>query len=317
MSRREGKSESGDVFHFFNRDSAMGIGGFEVGAFPVLFHAVDLSPVEFVIPQGVGFEANGFWKALATGLGSSGDQLGDFFFGSFFDFVRGFWPDDVSEGEASFVERGFHHVGGLLLLIDLAGVGHGGEVGEIGGVVGAVVEMPEGSLEGKCFGFLSAAHFEELLGLGKSRTRIGDTPLVGVMDGELPASGSAHREAADGDTIVIDAVVLLGMGEGFEAIDLACEFIGIGEAGVGMEDDGVGRGVLSRLGTTAFHEEDFVDLVVTAVEPEIEAVGFFTGEIVAHGDNESVGLHRAIDIGTEAPDDETSLFVPRCLAILQ
>ena len=135
------------------------------------------------------------------------------------------------------------------------------------------------------------------------------------MNGELPASGSAHRETADRDTVVIDAVVLLGMGEGFEAIDLAREFIGIGEAGIGMEHDGVDRCVLSGLGAAAFHEEDFVDLVVTAVEPEIEAVGFIAGEIVALGDDETVGLDRAIDIGSEAPDDEPGLFVPRCLAI--
>ena len=102
----------------------------------MLFHAVDLGPVEFVVAQGVGFEADRFRESLPAGFSSGIDEFGDLFFGAGFDFMRGLWSDDMSEREASFFERGFHHVSGLLLLIDLTGVGHGGEVGEIGGVVG-------------------------------------------------------------------------------------------------------------------------------------------------------------------------------------
>ncbi len=63
-----------------------------------------------------------------------------------FVFVTGLGADQALHLQAFGGHGFFHHVAGLFLAVDLAGVGDGGEHGEVGGVVGAVVHVPEGFL---------------------------------------------------------------------------------------------------------------------------------------------------------------------------
>ena len=56
--------------------------------------------------------------------------------------VAGLGADDVDQLDAVFRECPGHHVGGLLLAIVLAAIGHGRAVEQVEGVVGAVIKMP-------------------------------------------------------------------------------------------------------------------------------------------------------------------------------
>ena len=57
------------------------------------------------------------------------------------------------------------------------------------------------------------------------------------MHGEMPAGGAAHRKAAHGDSVFIDAIVLLDGFERFEHIDFAGELEGIAVASIRMQHD--------------------------------------------------------------------------------
>ena len=61
------------------------------------------------------------------------------------------------------------------------------------------------------------------------------------MRAEVPGGGAAHAEAADQGAVLIDGVLALDGVEGFEEIDLAGEAVGVAEAAVEVEHDGVAR----------------------------------------------------------------------------
>ena len=62
-----------------------------------------------------------------------------------------------------------------------------------------------------------------------------------MMDGEVPAGGAAHREAADGDAVVVDGVVLLDAVHRLESVDFAGELVGAAVAAVEAQDEGALR----------------------------------------------------------------------------
>ena len=90
------------------------------------------------------------------------------------------------------------------------------------------------------------------------------------MDGELPTGSAAHGEAADDDAIVVDGVTFLHVGERFEEIDLAGEFVGIAIATVEMEDESVGRSEFTGRLQAVVNEFEFGEFLVTAVKPGVE-----------------------------------------------
>src|SRR4029077_7923867 len=82
-------------------------------------------------------------------------------------------------------------------------------------------------------------HLEEPRGLGEPGTGVGGEPAIGIMYGELPARRTPHREATDGNAVVVDPVVALDGFDGFKHVDLTRELIGIAVAAVGVQHDRV------------------------------------------------------------------------------
>ena len=155
--------------------------------------------------------------------------------------VRGVGTDDVGEFDAFALEGGSHDVGGLFLAVDLAAVGDGGEVEEVYGVVGAIVPMPESLFPlGRGDGFV-LEDAEEFLCFGETRAGSGGGEFARIVDGKLPAGCAAHGESANDDAVFIDAIAFLYVGERFEEIDFAGEFVRVAVAAIKVEDEGVGR----------------------------------------------------------------------------
>ena len=186
----------------------------------------------------------------------------------------------MGEFDAFAGECGGHDVGGLFLFIDFAAVGDGGKVEEIYGDVGAVIPVPEFLFPRRRGNGFVLEDAEEFFGFGKPGAGGGGGEFAGIVDRELPAGSAAHRETADNDAIFIDAVTFLHVGERFEEIDLAGEFVGVTIAAVKVQDEGVGGNEFAG-GTEAVVEEfEFGEFLVAAVEPGVEAAGTFGGEVV-------------------------------------
>ena len=82
---------------------------------------------------------------------------------------------------------------------------------------------------------------EELLGLAESGAGSDGGPKPGEVRAESPGGRAAHAEAAHQRAVLVDGVLALHGVERFEEIDLAGESIGIAEAAVEVEHDGVAR----------------------------------------------------------------------------
>src|SRR5207248_2422789 len=107
-----------------------------------------------------------------------------------------------------------HDVAGLLLRVDLTGVGDQGEHREVEGVVGAIVEVHELlAVIGQGGPFAARVHLLIDAGFGEARAGGGGGPEVGVVDGDVPAGRAAHAKAGDDDAVVIDLVFALGLVE--------------------------------------------------------------------------------------------------------
>ena len=113
--------------------------------------------------------------------------------------------------------------------------------------------------------------FEEVGRLAEARAGIGGEPAIGVMHRELPRRSAAHREAADGDAVFIDAAPLFDRVEGFQDVDLAREFVGVAIAAVRVQDDGVFRRVLAEIAGAVVDEIQLAQRFAAAMKPQVAA----------------------------------------------
>ncbi len=108
--------------------------------------------------------------------------------------VRGLGADDVNQVDVQLCQRGLHHIRGLFLAIHFAAVRDGRTVGKIAGPGWAIVQLPQSLLvvgRGLTHIFL-LKEAEELGRLGKTSARVRGEPVIGIVCGELPASGPTH-----------------------------------------------------------------------------------------------------------------------------
>src|SRR5690606_12048704 len=114
-----------------------------------------------------------------------GDDLVEAGVGLLFGFglvlVGGLGAAEAFDGDVLLCGLAEHDDGGLFLAGEFAGVGDGGEHGEVFDPVGAVVPVPEGLLVVGGCGDVVGFELEELAGLGEAGAGGGGGPEVGVV----------------------------------------------------------------------------------------------------------------------------------------
>jgi len=130
------------------------------------------------------------------------------------------------------------------------------------------------------------------------------------MHGELPAGSASHGKSTDGNTIVVDAVILLRRFQRFEYINFTGELERIGITPIRMQHDGIRGRVLSTGPLLLIDEVDFAQTLSPAMKPEIAAIIAFPRKRVIVRDDQSIRLHCLIDFGNIAPHDQPCLSRP-------
>ena len=299
--RRTGQSRSWQrerqsryVFRI-DREFVGGELGVDVRPLPMLLQAVHRQPGIAVIAEGVRREPHLGRRRVAALFHDGVDFLRQLLLGFRLVGVLGVRADEVRERQPLALGGGNHHVGGLLLRVVGAAVGHGRAVEQVAGVVGGVVHVIELLFVPRRLDGLVLEDLEEVGGFAEAGPRRGGAPDARVVDGEVPAGRPAHREAADHHAVVVDGVVLLDAVHRLERIDFAGEFVGAAVAAVEAQDEGAGRRELGVRFLAAVDEIQFGQVLAAAVAPEIETVLFGRARLERRRDDQPVGLDGAVD----------------------
>src|SRR3990167_8479088 len=137
------------------------------------------------------------------------------------------------------------------------------------------------------------------------------------MHRHLPTPGTAHREAAYGNTIFIDAIALLGVVRRLEHVDLAGELERIAIAAIRMQDERIRRSNVAALPHSLRDERILAERFAATVKPEVKPEFLLAREAIRLGNHQPIRLHRLIELGTEASHDESRLCCPRSFALEQ
>lgn len=312
------EGEGGDVGE--GEPHLLGVGlehGFDAGGFPVLAEAFEVDPRHATVTEGVSDETDGAGEGIAAEGGGGIDAAVDFGFGFGGVLVAGVGAEDVEEVEVFELQGTFHGAGGLDLAVAFAAVGDGGDHGEVEGVGGGVVKAPEFLFPGAGLERFLLEDAEEFGGFAEAGSGSGGGPEGGVVDGEVPAGGAAQGETSNHETMVVDRVPRLDIGEGFPGVGFAGEPGAVAIAAVGVENERVGGGEFASPVHAFLEEGEFAQLFAPAMEPEVESVSVRGVGVVAVGDDETVGLDRSVDSGDIAEHDETGPGEPGHAAFVQ
>ena len=272
ITGREVEGETSDVRSLYFDRALVDQLGVDLGLLPVFDHAVDPDPMHAVIAEEVGGEGD-FLRRTDAAFGSDGGEASlDLDHGVRVDLMGGLRPDDVGEFHAELTHLAGHHVGGLLLLVELAAVGDRRSIAEVDGGVGGVIPSPESLLPGRDPGDVFVLEdVQKLRGLGEAGAGIDTAPAIGVVGTELPDSRATHGKAADEQAVVVDVVALTGVRVGLPEVDLAGHLVGAAVTAVKMEyQTVVGRELADVLPAIA-EEREFAQGLTTAMAPEVEA----------------------------------------------
>jgi len=162
-----------------------------------------------------------------------------------------------------------------------------------------------------------AGNFLKDVGVDETCAGRSSGPKASVMACEMPGGCAAHGETAHADAVFIDGIMFADVFERFESVDFADEFVGVAEATVRVEDEGIGRSEFAAIVFAVGDEAEFAEFGVAAVVPEIEAMLVVSGRTESGRNNEAVGLDGAVDFGFVAANDEAGCRVPRCLAVVE
>ena len=220
--------------------------GIDPGPLPVFFQAFESDPKTLGIAQRERRETDAPRNRVAAAGHDRIDPPVDLFFGLRVIRMRGVGTDDVSQLHALRLQCGGHDVGRLLLPVLFAAIGHGRTIEQVYGIVGAIVDVPQLLLVPRWGDLFVLKYPQEFTRLGKTGSRRGGREQARIVHGELPASRSAHRKATDHDAIVVDRVATFDVGQRFEQIDLAGQFVGVAVAAVEMHHESVGGRELAQ-----------------------------------------------------------------------
>ena len=289
---RHGERDGGDVGR---DDPDLVVAGRERGldasGFPVLPESVHRHPGPLVVPERVDDEADVLGQRVAAPGDDGVDPAIQLGFGGGFVFVAGLGADEVREREAFGGHRFGHHVGGLLLAVDLAAVGDERDHPDVERLGGRIVEAPKLLLPRRRTERLVLEDFEEIRGLAEAGAGRRRRPTAGIVRGEVPARGAAEREAAHDQPVLVDRVVALHVGERFPQVRLAGEARAVAVAPVEVEHERAPRRELAGVAHAVVEEGEFGQVLAPAVEPEIKAVAPAVMGVETLGHDQSVRLH--------------------------
>ena len=106
------------------------------------FEPIDGKPVHAIVFERVRHQPHVRRHALAAAAGQGGHAPLDLVARLRMNRMRGLRPDEVRELNALLEQRQLHHVGGLLLAVDLAAVGYRRAMPQVRRPAVAVVEVP-------------------------------------------------------------------------------------------------------------------------------------------------------------------------------
>ncbi len=231
--------------------------------------------------------------------------------------MAGVRSDEVGELDSFLLEGEGHHVGGLLLDVLLAAVGHGRAIEQIAGIVGGVVQVPELLLVQGRFDHFLLEDLQEFLRFAEAGAWGSRAPQTGIMRGQLPAGRPAHREAADDATGLVNGIACFDAGQRLQAVDLAGELVGAAVAAIQVQNDGVGGDELAGRFFPAIHKGQFRQLFASAMAPDVEPMLAGQAGLERRRHHQAVRLHRAIDLRDVAAHDQPGLRRPGRLALAQ
>ena len=94
------------------------------------------------------------------------------------------------------------------------------------------------------------------------------------MRGQMPCAGAAHRKASYHHAIAINVVLGADGVHGLGDIYLPGEFVGITEAAIRVQDDGIGGSERTRGIFALGKEREFSALFTTTRKPDVEWARF-------------------------------------------
>ena len=115
-------------------------------------------------------------------------------------------------------------IGGLFLTVELSGIGHGGDHPKILGPFVAIIHAEQLAFPSCWLQGLFLEDFKEVRSFAETGSGIGCGEGGWIVGCKVPGGGSAHGEAANGDSILIHPVVGTQHVESFIGIDLAGQF---------------------------------------------------------------------------------------------
>ena len=240
------------------------------GRFPVSFQPLHGNPMHARITQGPGCESEAMWEWIAPLGDDAVDAAIDFHLGGGGVVMADVLAEDVHQRQADLVHGHRHDVGRLLLRILGAAVGDRRTLIKIDRPVVAIVPVQQLLLIPGRFEFFLLELGEKVRRLGKARPRRRRGPAPGMMDREVPAGRSAHREAAHGDAVVVDRIMLLDVLQGLEGVDFAGEMVGVAVAAIRMQHEGVGRREPAGILQAIVEEIQLGQRFASAMKPDVQ-----------------------------------------------
>ena len=284
--------------------------GIHPGPLPVLGQTVHGHPEHLVVAERPGREANAMGQGIAAAGQNAIDAAVDLFPGLRMVGMSRVRSENMNQGHPFFGQGTCHDVGCLLLPIDGPAVGNDRAVEKVGGIVGAVVEVPELLLVPGRLDLFVLEHLQEVGRLGETGAGRSGGPEAGMVHRKLPAGRPTHREAAHRYPILINPAMLADVLQGFEQVHLAGELVGIAVTAVGMQHEGIRRGEFAWRALAAVDEIQLCQCFAPAVQPDVQPVAIRRPGPVARRHHQAVGLHRAVDPGNVAANDRPGVPCP-------
>ncbi len=278
--------------------------GIDTGPLPMLGKSVHDDPMHPIVAQRPRREADLPRQRLTAAGDDAVHATVDLSFGCRGVEVLGIDTDDVLQRHAFGGKRLLHHVGGLLLRVVVAAIGDRGAVDEVDGPIVAIVEVPELFFPPGRFQLFLLINSQELRRLREARARRRRRPAPGMMHGEMPARGPAHRESAHGDAVAVDGVVLLDVVHSFKCVHLAGKVVRVGIAAIGVQHESVRRCEVAKRLLPAVDEGQLAQRLAAAVKPDVEPMLKGGAWPIRRGDDQAIGLDRAVDLRDIAADDK-------------
>ena len=112
-----------------------------------------------------------------------------------------------------------------------------------------------------------------------------------MMRRQMPATRSAHGEAANREPIRIDGIIFLHLRDGFKHIDFAGKLERVAISSVGMQNKGVCGRKFTERSLPVREKFEFGKVIVAAMQPDIQTMPARTVPIETGGHHQTKRLN--------------------------